>query len=427
VFFHRLLFCGSLLGLFLLSSVAGAAIRPYSLALNPQAGQFFFEASEEIKDAPLYSLGFGYQISDNWSGLWTGGYLETKEETGQRQEVKGYLGSVEILYRLRPDRSLVPHLAAGLGFLAFDRDGTINADGFAEYGIGVQYFLGPSWSVSLDGRHLLREAQNFTATAGVAYYLGADVEEPQLTDLDGDGVIDVFDRCPDTRLGVPVDGYGCPADEDADGVPDYLDKCPDTPLAAPVDKFGCLLDRDKDGIADYLDACAGTPAGMAVDERGCEAAKSPIGHEDGIADPRLQPIAPPPATLANASRPAPAKKPARLSLQVNLNFRSGAAEILPEIEKELEDALLVIGKHPGYYIVVEGHTDSVGAASSNLRLSQQRAENVRKYLLEKTGIPPEMTRAQGYGGARPVADNGSQAGRAKNRRVIIHLSENAEM
>ncbi len=65
-----------------------------------------------------------------------------------------------------------------------------------------------------------------------------------------------------------------PADSDRDGVIDTFDRCPDTPAGAPVDSRGCPLDSDKDGVADYLDKCPDTPAGVAVSANGCPLPKN---------------------------------------------------------------------------------------------------------------------------------------------------------
>ena len=69
-------------------------------------------------------------------------------------------------------------------------------------------------------------------------------------------------------------------------------------------------------------------------------------------------------------------------------------------------------------MVVEGHTDSQGSASSNQDLSQRRAEAVRDYLVSR-GIAGDRLTAQGFGPSRPIADNGTAEGRANNRRVEI--------
>lgn len=77
-----------------------------------------------------------------------------------------------------------------------------------------------------------------------------------------------------------------------------------------------------------------------------------------------------------------------------------------------------VEKPPRYkMVVIEGHTDSIGGAGYNLDLSQRRANNIRKYLVENNGIDPKRIKAVGYGESRPIADNGNFQGRAKNRRV----------
>jgi len=68
---------------------------------------------------------------------------------------------------------------------------------------------------------------------------------------------------------------------------------------------------------------------------------------------------------------------------------------------------------------IEGHTDAVGNAVQNERLSELRAESVRDFLVSH-GVDPEQLEAVGFGEQRPVADNSTPAGRARNRRVEIH-------
>jgi OOP family OmpA-OmpF porin len=72
--------------------------------------------------------------------------------------------------------------------------------------------------------------------------------------------------------------------------------------------------------------------------------------------------------------------------------------------------------------VVEGHTDSVGNDDYNLKLSQRRADSVRKYLVDK-GVPAARLEAKGYGEAQPVADNKTADGRAQNRRVVLKRND----
>jgi OOP family OmpA-OmpF porin len=69
-------------------------------------------------------------------------------------------------------------------------------------------------------------------------------------------------------------------------------------------------------------------------------------------------------------------------------------------------------------MVIEGHTDSIGPAEYNMRLSERRAESVKDYLTDKLDIDASRLDTKGYGESRPVADNSTKEGRQKNRRVI---------
>ena len=73
-------------------------------------------------------------------------------------------------------------------------------------------------------------------------------------------------------------------------------------------------------------------------------------------------------------------------------------------------------------ILVEGHTDSTGKPETNMKLSQARADTVRRYLVDG-GVPADQIRTQGVGQDRPIADNKTSAGRAKNRRVEVILEK----
>ncbi|WP_243689519.1 OmpA family protein [Geotalea toluenoxydans] len=78
-------------------------------------------------------------------------------------------------------------------------------------------------------------------------------------------------------------------------------------------------------------------------------------------------------------------------------------------------------KYPTVKGVIEGHTDNVGSAAANMKLSQRRAEAVRSYLIKKHGIAAGRLTAKGYGMTRPIADNGTEAGRQQNRRITAVL------
>jgi hypothetical protein len=101
-------------------------------------------------------------------------------------------------------------------------------------------------------------------------------------DDDNDGVVNKFDKCPNTPSYALVDENGCPYDEDGDGVPDYNDKCQGTPGDVRVDSVGCPVDSDGDRVADYLDNCPDTPKKAKVDAEGCPVDTDGDGVYDGI-------------------------------------------------------------------------------------------------------------------------------------------------
>lgn len=100
-------------------------------------------------------------------------------------------------------------------------------------------------------------------------------------------------------------------------------------------------------------------------------------------------------------------------------FTSGKSDLLPIARDKLDKVAEVLQEQdPNKKFVVEGHTDSVGSEENNRRLSQDRADAVRSYLVSR-GVPASQISAVGKGESSPVADNKTPDGRANNRRVEI--------
>lgn len=205
-----------------------------------------------------------------------------------------------------------------------------------------------------------------------------------VADSDGDGVPDESDACPGTRAGAAVDSRGCEPDSDGDGVPDADDRCPGTVAGAEVDAAGCEIDSDGDGVVDRLDRCPDTASGVKVDVRGCEIKEV-------------------------------------ISLQ-GVTFETSSARLIDASRETLDETAETLLKHPDIKAEVAGHTDSTGPRDFNVRLSQQRAESVRDYLISK-GVAADRLTAVGYGPDRPVADNATAEGRAANRRVELQVKQ----
>jgi len=109
------------------------------------------------------------------------------------------------------------------------------------------------------------------------------------------------------------------------------------------------------------------------------------------------------------------------AVAVHVVFATNSAQLSPQATKTLGELgkALTSSDLKSYCFVVEGHTDSVGSAAHNLELSQRRAQSVVRYLEDNFHIDPERLQAVGYGKQKPIADNGTEEGRQKNRRVQI--------
>lgn len=218
-------------------------------------------------------------------------------------------------------------------------------------------------------------------------------------DNDGDGIPDLDDQCP--RVAEDFDGIedkdGCPdGDNDKDGIPDSLDRCPNDPedFDNYEDDDGCPdIDNDKDGIPDLKDKCPNEPETFnGVDDKdGCPDKKEVKKKEVDM--PKHQ-------------------------IMHGVQFRSGRAEMTLDSRIYVDQLIEKLKEFPEVTVEVRGHTDSIGRYENNMRLSQQRAESVRQYMISR-GVAPDRIRAVGYGPSVPVADNRTASGRAKNRRIEI--------
>ncbi len=240
-------------------------------------------------------------------------------------------------------------------------------------------------------------------------------------DTDGDGVFDGIDKCEATPKGATVDATGCPSDQDDDDVFDGIDKCPDTPKGARVDATGCPSDADADSVLDGIDQCDNTPRGCQVDEKGCP--KDTDG--DGVCD-GLDQCADTSPGLKVDEKGCPVEWIERETelldtgmMRFNdIRFATNKADLTPDSYPSLDLVGQVLTAWPQLKIEIGGHTDGRGSNAANQKLSERRAESVRKYLLDKF---PTLDKSQytikGYGESKPVVPNRDETSWSLNRRV----------
>jgi len=131
-----------------------------------------------------------------------------------------------------------------------------------------------------------------------------------------------------------------------------------------------------------------------------------------------EPEAPPPAPVAAPPPPPPPAKGTKLGTVGEAYFDFDKAHLKPGAEDVLRDAVRTLKDNPSVHAEIAGHTDSIGSDAYNMKLSERRAEAVKRYLVEQ-GIDASRLDVRGYGESHPIADNKTKQGRAQNRRAEI--------
>lgn len=146
------------------------------------------------------------------------------------------------------------------------------------------------------------------------------------------------------------------------------------------------MDDDGDRVLNAKDKCPGTEAGLTVNAYGC----------------------------------LPEEK---ASMTIEVLFPSGGSTLGSEANPHLDELAAFLGEHKNTKIEIQGHTDNTGSKKRNKELSEMRANAVKTYLIEKAGVTPSRVSSYGYGDEKPMEDNTTAQGRAKNRRVIGVISQ----
>lgn len=354
--------------------------------------------------------------------------LMVSSNFGSRNTVVGY--ELDALYHINASE-ISPYVLGGAGgYHAVSGDMYGDIDPAVHVGFGVRMMLNRALAFRSELRYTASDGKDLGGSSNIGLRVGFDTFVPDRIppDTDMDGIIDEEDMCPtlagdETAKGCPDrdgdtitdSGDRCPADEgpletggcpdtDADGIIDLEDRCPE--LAGDA-AFGGCPDTDGDSLADPDDECP-TDAGPAV-TAGC-----PDRDDDGVAD--KDDLCPDTRGLPSQKGCIPEEVLAFTGTIEGIYFQSGSATIQRRSFSTLDSAIAVLSQFEDLRLRIEGHTDNRGSEDTNMTLSQARADSVRTYMMEK-GIDGGRLIAEGFGPSRPVADNGSSAGRAENRRI----------
>jgi OOP family OmpA-OmpF porin len=411
-------------------------------------------------DGAIFGLRVGYYLFDRFQVGAELGIVPTNTEGDDDDDLTAFAYRLNLQYDFAriPDLGGTLALVIGAGGLTItDSDkhsGTTMTGAEAgtifvpHAGFAAKVAIGDGWGLRFDGRTFLvpdNEAPDSTnspldweATAAVYKHFGGSkkVEEPKEepppapADGDGDGLNDDVDKCPAEAEDMDSfqDDDGCPdADNDGDGVPDAQDKAPNEPEDKDSfqDEDGAPEpDNDGDGFADAQDKCPNEAEDKDgfQDEDGCPDLDN---DNDGVSD--ADDKCPDQLETKNGYQDTDGctdevpKAVAKFTGVIKgIQFDTGKATIKKASNKTLDAAVKVLVDYPDVKMEIQGHTDDVGDAESNRKLSQERADAVKAYFVGK-GIPEDRLRTVGFGPDKPVDPAKTAKARALNRRVEFQL------
>jgi outer membrane protein OmpA-like peptidoglycan-associated protein len=325
---------------------------------------------------------------------------------------------------------ITPFAVFGFGRIG-NVSNSLGADGdpLLHFGGGAKVYLTESMLMRIDVRDNLHQkyaSAKGTLThspefqVGLSLTLGRQSASVRIRacapeDMDGDGIVDARDQCP-TAAGEGRDG--CPIlDTDKDGIPDGTDNCV---LVAGVAPTGCPPDADADGVFDRDDQC---PNDKGPPPQGCPADQD-LDH-DGIVDANDK--CPKEAENKNGFDDAdgcpdliPDDVKAFTGVIQGITFEHNKATIHPASKPALDHAAGLLKEFESLRVEISGHTDNTGSGDKNVKLSKDRADAVKAYLVEQ-GIADHRIETRGAGPNEPLDTNATEAGRGRNRRIEFKL------
>ena len=239
----------------------------------------------------------------------------------------------------------------------------------------------------------------------------------------------VISCAPRSHFGVPDQAIGVPSifDETEDAIA-LSEKSPGAKYCP--EKIAQAKELGKKAVETYW-ACRGAEAmellaqarGLAKEAEGCKPpSPAPTPPPPPAPAPPPPPApAPTPPPPAPAPAPPPPPKPAAPPVFESIYFDINKTNINPTAAKALDQNGMIMKENPNIRVEIGGHTDSGGSEQANQVISEKRAQSAKKYIQDKFNIPEGRMAVKGYGSKKPIADDKTKEGQAKNRRVEIRV------
>ena len=356
----------------LLAQSASAEVRK-GWYVSPFVGGYMFEGNQGIEEnSPTVGAGVGYMFSKHCGLEGAFGYIPTHSENDALKNlgkadinISGYLYKIDGIYHFNPLGKISPYVAAGFGGISIDPESGkgSHTKGLFDWGGGVEYFVSDRLALRGDVRHLITAgASNLMYTAGLTWYFGAPAAPAAAPPK-------VEPPAPPAPPAPPVSAPEPPKVEPTP--PPAPVPAPETPTAEPT-----------------------PPAAPAQIEQ---------NKVIEIGKPRPEDV---------------------MCINIRIEFDFDKSFIRPIYHDDLKKVADCLKQLPDNKATLEGYTDWTGGEKYNLKLSERRADAVKKYLVEKFGVDGAKLTTKGYGKTHFVESNKTKEGRQKNRRTELHILKN---
>ena len=460
-----------LMSAFLLPMSAGAETKAGSVELSPFVGYSFFQERQNLENSPVFGGRIGYNFTNSLglegTGEFTRSHVDDKALTFTRQgEFTSPINKVDItryyldlIYTFMPESKFNPFVVAGYGASHFDPK--INSKNMStlDYGVGAKYWVAENVALRLDVRDNMvfdEHIHNIETTLGVVFALGGRSSAAPVRESEAEAepapAPPVIKEEPQAKA-APAEAPLEPVPA-AEPTPERMKYCVTLDIEYDINKDAIRPEYNgevaKVGdfmkkypttsavIEGYSDEVGSDDFNMKLSQRRAESVVKSLEANYGIDPSRLsakgygkaRPIA------DNATDEGKQKNrridaiidcaldvkeiaapPGRLCITLKAEFATNSAKVDPRYYDEINKVGDYMKKYPTTTAVIEGHTDNLGSPEHNMKLSQQRAENVVNYLVENSGIDRSRLSAKGYGSTRRIAYNNTPEGRQKNRRT----------
>lgn len=405
-------------GILAVASFASAANREGQFSISPVIGGYTYDAGQNLDTNLIYGVRAGYNFTKNFGVEALFDYVNT--DSPGKKDISMYRYGGELLYHFFPDNAFVPYLAAGYSGLNFDASGwDKRTKGAFDFGAGAKYFLNDNFALRADIRGIWYKLENpfgdYT-NSNLEYTLGAYVPfggakpaakpvEPPPAPAPAPAIVEPPAPAPPAAPTAALTATPVMIDKGQTATLNWKSQnasgCEIQPGIGPVPPQGARVIAPESSTT-YNLYCSGT-GGTATSAAG--------------------------VTVVVPAPPAPVKPKAaerfcdRPSVVV-VEFDTDKSDIKTKYDSDLKNLGTFLREWPKAKGEISGHTDNVGSDAYNLKLSQRRADSVKKYLKEKFNIAPERLTTKGYGESRPVAGNKTKAGRQQNRRIETNFTCN---